>query len=104
MAFEALNHMGSLGTDLVVILNDNEMSITNNVGALSDYLGRIRSDTRLYRAREDLSAFLRKIPVVGNPPVAKMAHYFKNTLKNMLPGQLFEELGFTYLGPFDGIT
>ncbi|HHY15677.1 MAG TPA: 1-deoxy-D-xylulose-5-phosphate synthase [Firmicutes bacterium] len=101
MAFEALNHMGSLGTDLVVILNDNEMSITNNVGALSDYLGRIRSDTRLYRAREDLSAFLRKIPVVGNP-VAKMAHYFKNTLKNMLPGQLFEELGFTYLGPFDG--
>ncbi len=101
MAFEALNHMGSLGKDLVVVLNDNEMSITNNVGALSDYLGRIRSDTRLYKAREDLSAFLRKIPVVGSP-IAKTAHYFKKTLKNMLPGQLFEELGFTYLGPFDG--
>lgn len=101
MAFEALNHMGSLGRDLIVILNDNEMSITNNVGALSDYLGRIRSDTRLYKAREDLSAFLRKIPLVGNP-ISKMAHYFKSTLKNMLPGQLFEELGFTYFGPFDG--
>lgn len=101
MAFEALNHMGSQGRDIVVILNDNEMSITNNVGALSDYLGRIRSDTRLYRAREDLSAFLRKIPLLGNP-ISKAAHYFKSTLKNMLPGQLFEELGFTYFGPFDG--
>lgn len=101
MAFEALNHIGSLGKDLIVILNDNEMSITNNVGALSDYLGRIRSDTTLYRARADLSAFLRKIPLVGQP-MAKVAHKFKLTLKNMLPGQLFEELGFAYFGPFDG--
>lgn len=101
MAFEALNHMGSLGRDLVVIVNDNEMSITNNVGALSDYLSRIRSDTRLYRARADLSAFLRKIPIVG-APLGKTAHYFKSTLKSILPGQLFEELGFTYFGPFDG--
>ncbi|NMB01847.1 MAG: 1-deoxy-D-xylulose-5-phosphate synthase [Firmicutes bacterium] len=101
MAFEALNHIGSLGKDLIVILNDNEMSITNNVGALSDYLGRIRSDSTLYKARADLSAFLRKIPLVGKP-LAKVAHKFKITLKNMLPGQLFEELGFAYFGPFDG--
>ena len=65
MAFEALCHIGSLGKDIVVILNDNEMSITNNVGALSDYLGRIRSDRRLYKAREDLSLLLRRIPLVG---------------------------------------
>lgn len=101
MAFEALNHIGSLGKDLVVILNDNEMSITNNVGALSDYLGRIRSDTTLYKAREDLSALLPRVPLVGKP-LSKVAHRFKSTLKNMLPGQLFEDLGFSYLGPFDG--
>ncbi|MCK9525739.1 MAG: 1-deoxy-D-xylulose-5-phosphate synthase [Limnochordia bacterium] len=101
MAFEALCHIGSLGKDLVVILNDNAMSITKNVGALSDYLGRIRSDSTLYRAREDLSLFLRRVPLVGKP-LAQVAHKFKVALKNMLPGQLFEDLGFAYLGPFDG--
>lgn len=101
MAFEALNHIGSLGRDLVVILNDNEMSITNNVGALSDYLGRIRSDTKLYKAREDISAFLDKLPIIGRP-LGSVARHFKRTLKSILPGQLFEELGFAYLGPFDG--
>ena len=101
MAFEALNHIGSLGKDVIVILNDNEMSITNNVGALSDYLGRIRSNSTLYKARVDLSVFLRQIPVVGKP-LSRIAHGFKRTLKNMLPGQLFEELGFAYFGPFDG--
>ncbi len=101
MAFEALNHIGTLGKDIVVILNDNDMSITNNVGALSDYLGRIRADSTLYKAREDLSSFLRRVPVVGSP-VSKVAHKFKRTLKTILPGQLFEELGFAYFGPFDG--
>jgi 1-deoxy-D-xylulose-5-phosphate synthase len=86
---------------LVVILNDNAMSITNNVGALSDYLGRIRSDSTLYRAREDLSVFLRKLPFVGKP-LSQFAHKCKVALKTMLPGQLFEDLGFAYLGPFDG--
>ncbi|HBN95011.1 MAG TPA: 1-deoxy-D-xylulose-5-phosphate synthase, partial [Firmicutes bacterium] len=79
MAFEALCHIGSLGKDLVVILNDNAMSITNNVGALSDYLGRIRSDSTLYKAREDLALFLRKVPLVGKP-LAHVAHKFKITL------------------------
>ncbi|NMB19549.1 MAG: 1-deoxy-D-xylulose-5-phosphate synthase [Firmicutes bacterium] len=101
MAFEALCHIGSLGKDIIVILNDNAMSITNNVGALSDYLGRIRSDSTLYRARADFSAFLRKVPLVGKP-LAQVAHKCKVALKNMLPGQLFEDLGFAYLGPFDG--
>jgi 1-deoxy-D-xylulose-5-phosphate synthase len=101
MAFEALNHIGSLGRDIIVILNDNEMSITNNVGALSDYLGRIRSHSGLYQAREGLAAFLRSVPLVGQP-LARLAHRVKVTLKHMLPGQFFEELGFAYLGPFDG--
>src|SRR5699024_1158859 len=79
MAFEALNHIGSLGRDLVVILNDNEMSITNNVGALSDYLGRIRSDAKLYKARTDISALLVKLPLIGKP-LSKIARGFKHTL------------------------
>ena len=101
MAFEALNHIGSLNKDIVVILNDNEMSITNNVGALSDYLSRLRLDTTLYRAREELTAFMRKIPAIGSP-MTKLTMSLKEALKSMLPGQLFEELGFTYSGPFDG--
>lgn len=101
MAFEALNHIGSLKRDIVVILNDNEMSITNNVGALSDYLSRLRLDTTLYRAREELTAFMSRIPAIGSP-MTKLTMSLKEALKNMLPGQLFEELGFTYSGPFDG--
>ena len=62
MAFEGLNHIGSLGKDIIVILNDNEMSITNNVGALSDYLGRIRSHSFLYQAREGLAAIFAGYP------------------------------------------
>lgn len=101
MAFEALNHIGSLGKDLIVVLNDNEMSITSNVGALSDYLSRVRSDTTLYRAREDLMSLIRKIPAIGGT-LTKLTNTLKRGLKSMLPGQFFEELGFAYFGPFDG--
>ena len=101
MAFEALNHIGSLQRDIVVILNDNEMSIANNVGALADYLSRLRLDPTLYRAREELTHLISRIPAIGSP-MSRLTHSLKETLKNMLPGQLFEELGFTYSGPFDG--
>lgn len=101
MAFEALNHIGSLNRDIVVILNDNEMSIANNVGALSDYLSRLRLDPKLYRAREEVSQLISRIPAIGNP-MSRLTKTVKEALKNMLPGQLFEELGFTYSGPFDG--
>jgi len=101
MAFEALNHIGSLGKDIVVILNDNDMSIARNVGALSDYLSRLRLDPKLYRAREGLASMIQRIPAVG-APMAKLTRSVKKALKSMLPGQLFEELGFTYSGPFDG--
>lgn len=101
MAFEGLNHIGSLGKDIVVILNDNEMSIANNVGALSDYLSRLRLDPKLYRAREELASLISRIPAIGSP-MSKLTHSVKEALKSLLPGQLFEELGFTYSGPFDG--
>ena len=87
--------------DIVVILNDNEMSIANNVGALSDYLSRLRLDPKLYRARGKLSSLISKIPAIGSP-MSRLTHSVKEALKSMLPGQLFEELGFTYSGPFDG--
>ncbi len=96
--------MGSLGTDLVVILNDNEMSITNNVGGFKRLSGQNSLRYQVIQGPRGSFGLSAQNTRGGKPPVAKMAHYFKNTLKNMLPGQLFEELGFTYLGPFDGIT
>ena len=102
MAFEALNHAGHVGTDLVVIINDNEMSISRNVGALSAYLTRLRMDQTLRKARSDIEALLRKIPAIGAPMV-RSAERLKQTLINVLtPGALFEALGFSYYGPIDG--
>lgn len=102
MAFEALNHAGHLGTDLIVVLNDNEMSIANNVGALSGYLTRIRTDPKYFKGKEELENLLRKLPAIG-PRVVKLAERIKDSVKHLVvPGMLFEELGFTYLGPIDG--
>lgn len=102
MAFEALNHAGHQGTDLIVVLNDNEMSISNNVGALSGYLSRIRTDPKYFKGKEEIENLLRKLPAIG-PRVVKAAERLKDTVKYLVvPGMLFEELGFTYLGPIDG--
>ncbi|HOB21640.1 MAG TPA: 1-deoxy-D-xylulose-5-phosphate synthase [Bacillota bacterium] len=101
MAFEALNHAGQLKTDLLVVLNDNEMSISPNVGALSQYLTRLRTDPTLTRAREDVDLLLKKLP--GGPAVVRLAERLKGSIKYLVvPGMLFEEMGFTYLGPVDG--
>lgn len=102
MAYEALNHAGHSGTNLIVILNDNEMSISPNVGALSSYLNRLRTDPRYDKRKADIEYFLKKIPKIGST-VAKAAEKAKDSLKYLLvPGLWFEELGFTYLGPIDG--
>jgi len=102
MAFEALNHAGHLGTHLIIVLNDNEMSIASNVGALSSYLSRIRSDPRYYKGKEEIEQILKRLPSIG-PKVVKIAERIKDSLKYLVvPGMLFEELGFTYLGPIDG--
>lgn len=101
-AYEALNHAGHLGTNLTVILNDNEMSISKNVGAMSSYLAKIRSDPTYSRVKRDIDNALRRIPAIGES-VAKTLERAKDSLKFMLvPGMLFEELGFTYIGPIDG--
>ncbi len=101
-AFEALNHAGDIGKNLIVVLNDNGMSIDFNVGAMSEYLSRIRVAPQYNRAKEDIKGFLRSIPHIGDT-VVKTAEFIKEGVKSVLvPGGLFEEMGFTYVGPIDG--
>ena len=101
-AFEALNNAGHLGTNMIVILNDNEMSIAKNVGAMSEYLSRIRTAPTYARVKHDIEFLLRRIPAIGDS-VAKTVERVKDSLRYLLvPGMLFEELGFTYVGPIDG--
>lgn len=102
MAYEALNNAGTLGTDLVVILNDNEMSIAPNVGAIARYLTRLRLAPGARRAKEDVERLLAQIPGLGEP-MLRVGGRMKDSLKYLLlPGTLFEELGFSYYGPLDG--
>ncbi|MBC7106920.1 MAG: 1-deoxy-D-xylulose-5-phosphate synthase [Firmicutes bacterium] len=102
MAFEALNHAGHLQKDLLVVLNDNEMSIAPNVGALAKYLNRLRTDPMYRRGKEEIERLLNRIPAIG-PRVARVVERLKDGLKYLVvPGMFFEELGFAYLGPVDG--
>lgn len=102
MAFEALNDAGRSSTNLIVILNDNEMSIDKNVGGLSSYLNRIRTQPIYFRVKKDIEHLLHKIPAIGKK-VARTFEKAKDSVKYMiLPGIIFEELGFKYLGPIDG--
>ncbi len=98
MAYEALNHLGTLQTDMLVILNDNTMSISPNVGALTDYLTRILSSKIYVSTLESGKRLLKPMP-----PLGKLARRTKEHLKGMLvPGTLFEEMNVRYLGPVDG--
>ncbi len=98
MAFEALNHAGSLPIDLLVVLNDNDMSISENVGALSNYLARVISGPLYAQLREGSKKVLQQMPTVR-----KLARRSEEHVKGMvLPGTLFEEMGFNYVGPIDG--
>jgi 1-deoxy-D-xylulose-5-phosphate synthase len=98
MAFEALNHAGSLPADLLVVLNDNDMSISENVGALSNHFARVLSGRVYSHLREGGKKVLKQMPTVW-----ELARRSEEHLKGMvLPGTLFEELGFNYIGPMDG--
>ncbi len=102
MSFEALNHAGHIKANVMVILNDNKMSISSNVGSLSAYLGRIRSDPKYSKLKADFEGFVGRIPLVGER-VLSYAERIKGGLKYLIvPGMIFEELGFTYFGPIDG--
>jgi 1-deoxy-D-xylulose-5-phosphate synthase len=102
LAFEGLNHAGHLKKDLIVVLNDNDMSISPNVGALSAYLSRIMIGDLYTKFKKETKLILERIPKVGEP-FLKMAQKAEDTVKGLcVPGMLFEELGFEYVGPIDG--
>ena len=102
MALEALNHIGHEQTNMIVILNDNEMSIAPNVGAMHAMLGKLRTAGKYKTAKDELEYILKKVPAIGGT-LASAAEKVKDSLKYMLvSGVFFAELGFTYLGPVDG--
>ncbi len=98
MAFEAMNHAGSIDANLLVILNDNDMSISPNVGAMNNYFTRVISSKLYSSVREESKKVLSKMPTVWD-----LARKTEEHVKGMIvPGTLFEELGFNYIGPIDG--
>ena len=102
MAFEALNWAGDRHKNLIIILNDNELCISPNVGAMSSYLNRIMTGHTVTRFKTELKNFLKSIPSIGEQMV-KFSKQVEESLKGLvLPGVLFEELGFTYVGPLEG--
>ncbi len=108
MALEAINNAGSLKKNLIVVLNDNEKSISDNVGALHHYLGKIRqmeTSPSYRRLREMAKGSINKLPVVGDKAreaAGRAEMSFKNFIMHSKSGQIFEELGFKFFGPFDG--
>lgn len=101
MALEALNQASHLTENLIVILNDNQMSIARNVGAMASYLSKIRFDPRYLKAKQDFEQAMEFLP--HGKSIVETVDRFKGSLKSLLvPGMLFEEFGFKYLGPIDG--
>ncbi|MGE5627495.1 MAG: 1-deoxy-D-xylulose-5-phosphate synthase [Solirubrobacterales bacterium] len=102
MAFEALNDLGYRKTKVIIILNDNQMSIAKNVGGMSRYLRRLRSNPKYTKLKQGVRSSLKKIPNIGSG-MANTLEKLKNGIKQMVvPGMLFEDMGIKYIGPVDG--
>jgi len=102
MSFEGLNWAGDRHKNLIIILNDNEMSISPNVGALSSYLNRVMTGQTVNKLRTEMKTFLKSIPGIGEQ-MLKFSRQVEESLKTFfVPGAIFEELGFTYIGPLEG--
>jgi len=102
LAYEGLNNAGRIKTNFIVILNDNEMSISKNVGGMSKYLNKLRTAPFYYKAKKDIDILLNKIPKYG-ATISHTLEKTKNSIRSLiLQDSIFEELGFTYLGPIDG--
>ncbi|NUO09249.1 MAG: 1-deoxy-D-xylulose-5-phosphate synthase [Candidatus Brocadia sp.] len=102
MSLEALNHAGDLKKNLLVVLNDNEMSISNTVGAFSKYLNKIRTAPLFADLKKEARNLLNLLPVFGKPVEKTLEHVVELIRRGAVPGQIFEELGFNYFGPIDG--
>lgn len=102
MAFEGLNWVGHRDKNLIIILNDNEMCISPNVGAMSSYLNRVMTGHVVTKVKSEIKAFLKSIPSIGEQ-MLKFTRQLEDSLKALIvPGALFEDLGFTYVGPLEG--
>lgn len=102
MAFEALNHIGSSKLPVIVVMNDNGMSISKNVGGLSKRLKRLRSTGRYFKLKSDVKSALDRVPIAGKF-LKKFIRNIKRVIKKLLlPSNIFEDIGFKYLGPIDG--
>jgi 1-deoxy-D-xylulose-5-phosphate synthase len=102
VAFEALNHAGAIGQRMLVVLNDNEWSISKSVGALARYLTRIRSARVVQRAQQEIHGLLQSIPLIGDK-IEQVLDQVREVLRHsIVQGHVFEELGVTYVGPVDG--
>lgn len=103
VSYEGLNQAGAAEKDLIIILNDNEMSISPNVGAMAAYLNRIMTGQVVTRFRDEVKSILKNIPGIMGRSMYVVASQFEDALKGFItPGRLFEELGFNYVGPIDG--
>jgi 1-deoxy-D-xylulose-5-phosphate synthase len=102
MAFEAMNQAGHLGTKLVVVLNDNSMSISPSVGALTKYLNEMMAGRHYSKLKDDVKKLLHRIPGIGDPMLEVAKGLEEGIRQVFTPGSLFEELGFRYLGPVNG--
>lgn len=102
MAYEALNNAARLHSNLIIVLNDNQMSISPNVGGMPNYLGKLRTNNSYTELKQDVEDFLEKMPHFGNRLTEKIRG-IKDLIKRIfIPGMLFEDMGITYLGPIDG--
>ena len=102
MALEALNHAGSSQTKMIVILNDNEMSISKNIGGVNMFLSKLRTRKNYTNSNKTGKRIINKIPVIGKP-IVKFVQKAKNGIKQIIiPKMFFEDIGFKYLGPVDG--
>src|SRR5574337_301311 len=102
MSLEALNHAGDLKKNLLVVLNDNEMSISNTVGAFSKYLNKIRTTPLYTDLKKEVHNLLNILPVFGKPVGKTLEHVVETIKRGGAPGQIFRDLGFDYFGPIDG--
>lgn len=102
LAYEGLNNAGQLKSNLILVLNDNEMSIAKNVGGMASYLGKIRTSTRYEDLKDDVTNTLEKIPLVGEKLVRQIRRSKASLKQLMIPGMFFEQMNITYVGPIDG--
>lgn len=102
LAFEAINNIGHLDSKMIVVLNDNGMSISPNTGGLSKYLGRLRSSSKYISMKAQIKKNVSKVPIIGEGMVAGMQHARDSIKYAVIDGVFFEEMGFRYFGPVDG--